>query len=212
MIGYASRTGTKRNLEALWQAGWRLMLSPKGMMNGLDPKWRYALDNGAWWAFQNKQPFDVPAFEQAVARFGPGADFIVVPDIVCGGVESLTRSRRWWENLRLRPELRDVVLMIAVQDGFEPRHVAPMLGPKTGVFVGGSTGFKESTMARWCALARDHGAPSHVVRVNTIRRIALCAAAGADSFDGTSVTMFAKTLPKLDGARRQPDMFVGANL
>ena len=44
-------------------------------------------------------------------------------------------------------------------------------------------------------------------RVNTQRRIRLCAAAGADSFDGTSASRYAVTLPGLDSARRQPDLF-----
>jgi hypothetical protein len=46
----------------------------------------------------------------------------------------------------------------------------------------------------------------HVGRVNTARRIRLCAEAGADSFDGTSVTMFSCTLPLLESARRQPSL------
>jgi len=44
MIGYASNTGTKRNLEALRKAGWRIMLTPD------NPTPRealpYAIDNG----------------------------------------------------------------------------------------------------------------------------------------------------------------------
>lgn len=205
MIGYASRTGTKRNLEALWDAGWRLLISPKGMTNPLERPWRYALDNGAWWAHQNGQPFDAAAFEFAVERFGPSADFIVVPDIVAAGRRSLEFSLGWLERLRgVAP------LLLAVQDGMETPDVAGLIGPDLGIFVGGTTGWKEATMAEWCGLATSRGAHSHVGRVNTTRRIALCAAAGAKSFDGTSATMYVRNLAKLDGARRQPDMFVEA--
>lgn len=48
----------------------------------------------------------------------------------------------------------------------------------------------------------------HVARVNTARRIAACAAVGATSFDGTSATRYAKTLPLLDAAKRQRSLFV----
>lgn len=37
-----------------------------------------------------------------------------------------------------------------------------------------------------------------------------CVAAGADSFDGSSASRFATTLPLLDAARRQPDLLAGA--
>jgi hypothetical protein len=205
VIGYASRTGTRRNLDALRAAGWRLLLSPKGMMNPLEAAWPYALDNGAWWAFQNQQPFDSIAFETAVERFGPGADFIVVPDIVGAGSASLELSLTWL------PRLQGVApLLIAVQDGMEAGRVAPLIGPEVGIFVGGTTEWKKRTMATWCGLANERAAWSHVGRVNTSKRIALCAHAGATSFDGTSVTRYARNLPKLDGARRQPDLFCGA--
>lgn len=205
MIGYASRTGTKRNLDALRAAGWRLMVSARGALR--TEGFRYALDNGAWTSFQRNEPFDTMAFERAVDQLGAGADFIVIPDIVNGGVESLTRSRRWWEKLRFTYDhIAHVPLLIAVQDGFDPRHVVPLLSPRTGIFIGGTTRWKEHTMRRWAALARSRGAICHVGRVNTARRIRLCEAAGVDSFDGSSASRFAVTLRPLDLARQQTDL------
>lgn len=46
MVGYASRTGNKRNLAALRNANWRLLVSAKGELR--TEGMRYALDNGAW--------------------------------------------------------------------------------------------------------------------------------------------------------------------
>lgn len=63
--------------------------------------------------------------------------------------------------------------------------------------------WKESTARSWGELARKRGAWLHVARVNTQRRISICLEAGADSFDGTSVSRFAKTIGPLDSARRQ---------
>lgn len=204
MIGYASRTGTRRNLDALRRAGWRLMVSAKGPLR--PERFRYALDNGAWTAFLRGEAFDVPAFEKAAALLGPGADWIVLPDIVAGGLASLRFSLDWLDALRNRPELRGARYLLAVQNGMEPPHVAAVVGPEIGIFVGGDTPWKLVTMATWARLAHERGAICHVGRVNTARRIRLCAAAGADSFDGSGVSRFASALPPLDLARRQPDI------
>jgi hypothetical protein len=64
-------------------------------------------------------------------------------------------------------------------------------------------------MRAWGMLAREHSAYLHIGRVNTARRIRLCADAGADSFDGTSVSRYATTLELLDSARRQTHLFRG---
>lgn len=204
MIGYASRTGTRRNLDALRRAGWQLMVSAKGPLR--PERFRYALDNGAWTAFQRGEPFDVPAFEKAVALLGPGADWIVLPDIVAGGLASLRFSLDWLDTLRNRRALAGAQYLLAVQNGMTPRDIAPLVGPEIGIFVGGDTPWKLATMAAWARLAHERGAICHVGRVNTARRIRLCAAAGAASFDGSGVSRFASALPRLDLARRQPDI------
>jgi hypothetical protein len=204
MIGYASRTGTHRNLDALRRAGWRLMVSARG---SLRPEgFRYALDNGAWTAFQRGEPFDVSAFDKAATLLGPAADWIVLPDIVAGGSASLRLSLDWLDALRNRPELHGAQYLLAVQNGMEPGHIAPLVDPEVGIFVGGDTPWKLAMMATWARLAHERGALCHVGRVNTVRRIRLCAAVGADSFDGSGVSRFASALPPLDLARRQPDI------
>ena len=82
MNAYASRTGTRRNLDALESAGWRL-LATAGTLDRYkhpSPTWAdhapapYALDNGAWSAFTNGRCFDVPAFEEALSLLGGGAE------------------------------------------------------------------------------------------------------------------------------------------
>jgi hypothetical protein len=180
------------------------MVSARGSLR--PERFRYALDNGAWTAFQRSEPFDVPAFDKAVARLGPGADWIVLPDIVAGGLASLRFSLHWLDTLRNRSSLRGARYMLAVQNGMEPGHIVSLAGPEVGIFVGGDTPWKLATMAAWARLAHERGGLCHVGRVNTARRIRLCAAAGADSFDGSGVSRFASALPRLDLARRQPDI------
>ncbi len=63
----------------------------------------------------------------------------------------------------------------------------------------------------WGQLARRRNCHLHVGRVNSARRIAICAAAGATSYDGSSASRFATSLPPLDKATRQPDLFAATN-
>jgi len=160
---------------------------------------RYALDNGAWSAAQTGRPWDADAFLRAVAQLGAHADFIVLPDIVGAGTASLKRSRTWLPFLLGSTGL----LLLPVQDGLEPSDVLPLLGANVGLFVGGTTAWKLATVGMWGAVANRVGCYLHVGRVNTARRIARCHAAGVQSFDGTSITRYAVTLPGLEEARRQ---------
>lgn len=202
IIPYVSRTGTKTTLEALRGKGhWRLLVSATGVLR--TEGFPYALENGAFTAYNQGIPFDETAFENALTLLGRDADFVVVPDIVGEGERSLAFSMEWL------PRVLDAtqVALIPVQNGIEPRHVESLIGPRVGIFVGGDDkargGWKERTTPAWAALARRHGAWCHVGRVNTARRIAICTTAGATSFDGTSVAKFPKTLPLVDRAARQ---------
>jgi len=203
---YASRTGTKKNLAALRSAGWRLLVSAAGELRheGMP----YALDNGAWSAFQQGRRLDEKRFLRAVDKLGYGADWIVVPDIVAGGLRSLDYSLAWLNVLRGLP----TPLLIAVQDGMKIDDVREHLSPTVGIFLGGTSEWKEGTAVSWGALARRRNCLLHVGRVNSARRIAICAAAGATSFDGTSATRYLKTLPLLDKAASQPDLFPASSI
>jgi hypothetical protein len=203
-MAYAAHTGTRRNLAAMHEAGWSLLLSPG---KPRDARFAYALDNGAFGAWQRGEPFDVDAFDRHVSAFGDRAEFIVAPDIVAAGLDSLRLTAEWLPRLAGVGRRR----LVAVQDGMTAADVRPYLSPTVGIFVGGSTAWKLATMRLWGVLARECRTYLHVGRVNTIRRIRYCADAGADSFDGTSATRFACTVPKLDNARRQTNLFGGLN-
>ncbi|MDU4254522.1 hypothetical protein [Pseudomonas sp.] len=194
MVSYASRTGTRRNLDAMRAAGWHLLVSAKGVLRteGLP----YAIDNGAWSSFMQKEPFDELAFGRAVDRLGESAEWIVLPDIVAGGMASLELSLCWLDRLKGIPTR----LLLAVQNGMVPNDVRELLSPSVGLFVGGDTDWKVSTVNMWGQLARRRNCYLHVGRVNSAKRIKLCAAAGANSVDGTSASRFEKTLAPLDAA------------
>lgn len=200
MIAYASRTGTRRNLDVLRAHGWRLLFSAEGVYSRREATgWRYALDNGAWTAFQQQRPWDEDKFLRLCESLGDGADFVVVPDVVGDRDATLELVGRWLERLGNVAKRR----LIAVQDGMTRADVESLLGDNVGLFVGGSTDWKLATLADWAALASSRGAWCHVGRVNTSRRIHMCGRAGVHSFDGTSVTRFSKNCTRLDNARRQ---------
>jgi len=201
VLGYASRTGTRRNVAALRSAGWRFLITPQGQTSASELP--FALDNGAWHAFQNGLPWDAPAFVKLLERRGREADWVVAPDVVAGGLESLALSVSWLPRIHAVCPLA----LIAVQDGMEPADLAPLVGPGVGIFLGGSTEWKLARMIDWGIFAASMGVHYHVARVNTLRRIRLAAVAGADSIDGSSASRFAVTLPPLDAGIRQGDMF-----
>lgn len=157
------------------------------------------------------------AFERALDRYGGRADFVVLPDIVGAGLASLEMSLRWSNRCRASCD----VALIAVQDGMVPADVEHHVDSRTGIFLGGSTEWKLATAeswGRWCAdrpfrhplstpEAPRTGCWFHFARVNTAKRFALAAGAGADSVDGSSATKFANTLPLLVAAAAQPDLY-----
>ena len=163
---------------------------------------RYGIDNGAWGAYKQQSRFDGEAFTRLVDKHGAAADFIVIPDIVAGGMDSLRFSVSWL------PYLRGRTLLLPVQDGMDTRAVIEVLhgNPHVGLFLGGSTEWKLRTMYQWGEMAQAMRRHYHVGRVNTARRIRLAAEAGADSFDGTSATRYACTLPLLESSRQQPSL------
>lgn len=197
MIPYASNTGTRRNLDALRAANWRLIITPSKPT--LQTGFRFAIDNGAY----GPNGFQPEAFMRLVERFGCAADFIVLPDIVAGGNDSLRLSVSWIPKLR---GLRS--LLLPIQDGMSAHDVGMVLrqNVQVGLFLGGSTEFKLRELYGWGMVAAAWKRRYHVGRVNTRRRIRLCAEAGADSFDGTSVSRYASTLPTLEAQRIQPSL------
>lgn len=202
MICYASRTGTRRNLDALRKAGWRLMISRAGA-------WRtegfpYALDNGAWSDYRAGRDFDSDKFQALIDALGWQADFVVAPDIVAGGLNSLRLSLCWLAPLLVRTRL----VLVPVQDGMGPQDLVNIVLPKRiGIFLGGSTEWKLATMRQWGEFCAERGVYYHVGRVNTLKRFRLAHIAGADSVDGSSASRYAVTLPALDFAARQWDMW-----
>jgi hypothetical protein len=139
----------------------------------------YALDNGAFGAWKNGQPFDELAFlrlcdKAALAAIPPR--WVAVPDVVGDWPGTLQKWEQWAPLLR---SLYGWDLALCVQDGATVEDVRA-IGPEL-VFVGGSTSFKWGTFRLWCATFRR----VHVGRVNRVEWALDCARAGVESIDGT---------------------------
>lgn len=211
MQPYASRTGTKLNLDTLMRHGWRLLVEPSQIRKykTWPPQWTdgtdasYMIDNGAWGCFQANKPFDGDAFLRLLDLCAEQSDMIVVPDIVCGGLQSLDLSLSWID--RLTQYKRPMV--VPVQDGMTSEHLESVIGGNVGIFIGGSTDWKLQTAPVWARMAMDKNVLCHMGRVNTVKRIHLAISAGCTSIDGTSCSVYSKNCGRLSAALQQPNLF-----
>lgn len=211
MRAFFSRTGTRSTLAAAKNAGWGILVSAAGVWRteGFDV---WVADNGAWSDFTQAKEFDGSRFARfigwvaAQAKAGNPPRWVALPDIVMGGIASLDLSIAWLRWLRRIPAMASARFMIVVQNGMEscPSALARLrrvVGPMVGVFVGGDTDWKLRTKAFWRAFTHMLGALLHVGRVNSAKRIESCGKCEVDSFDGTSIVRFPKTLTELERAR-----------
>jgi hypothetical protein len=203
LMCYASMCGEGRALDGLRRHGWGALISRNDVR---DPKdLPFVIDPGTYGDFLAGQDWDekkADAFERLIDRLGPRADWIILPDIVGKGPESLALSLRWSNRvLSVCPKV-----LIAVQNGMTHEDLAPLVGPSVGIFLGGTTDWKLETMRSWGEFSAARGVHYHVARVNTERRMAMAAGAGADSVDGSSAVRFSQTIGMLDRAARQPDL------
>lgn len=141
----------------------------------------WALDNGAFGDWRAGRPFDAEQFRGALrdsALVSERPDFVVVPDRVAAGLDSLALSLEWRDECeRFGPPY------LVVQDGMTERDVADVCAPFAGLFVGGTLAWKVATGSQWVRVAHVHGKRCHIGRVGTPRRVAWAKRIGADSID-----------------------------
>jgi hypothetical protein len=138
-------------------------------------------DNGAFLDFKAGRAFDESTYLRDLAAIPQAAappTFMVVPDIVMGGMESLAFSLSWL------PKLRGVApLYLAVQNGQTTADVARVLPLFDGIFVGGDVPWKVQTGATWVQMAHTAGKPCHIGRVGVPSRVRWALRIEADSID-----------------------------
>jgi len=148
----------------------------------------YFLDNGAFGYWIKGKEFNPTPFLNLVEkslRANKKADFLVLPDLIGRGKESLEFSSKWTEELKGV----GIPFALALQDGMEEVEVEEFViayGVRV-LFVGGTTPWKWRTAPRWVKLAERLGIECHIGRVPSAKRVYQARMAGAHSIDTTAV-------------------------
>ncbi len=140
----------------------------------------YALDNGAYSAYLNHKTADFSGYAEFIKRYS-NPDFVVLPDIVEGGLSSLYFSINWLSKAPL-----GYTYFLAVQNGMSVELVEAELYRFAGLFVGGTFDWKKKTSSIWVKLAHSHNKLCHIGRIGIGRDILWAKAIDADSVDSTS--------------------------
>ncbi len=188
MIAYVGQTRSSTLVPQLRERGIREM-----RVAGEAPPYRvpYAWDNGLFRHFKAGRLLDDELGREIAADMNAmdaqlldgqlyPPDFMVAPDIVCGGVASLRVSAAWAYEMRCAGWDH---IALAVQNGMQPADVLPVLGLFSVIFVGGDLRWKLDTGASWVSFAHEHGLRCHVGRVGTPKRVLWARRIGADSID-----------------------------
>jgi hypothetical protein len=213
---YVVRPTNARSVAECKHYGFGTLLSPMTVLNkrvsdmsgyvtpieGLP----YVLDNGAWACHQAGIEWKPEPMRTMVERLGltngGRPNWLVLPDIVMGGMASLERSLRFLDDNRPWLDTHVPHVALAVQNGMTPEVVGPLLEQHgiSVIFVGGSTEWKWATVHQWSELGLDLGIRVHVGRVNGLHRAELCRDLGVASIDGSSVTVFSVNAEKMSRA------------
>ena len=168
-------------------------------------------DNGAYRDYLAGRAFDELGYERDIRRIRLWCDpafagvpgwggrtlppplFIVLPDLVAKGMESLAFSESYLTGARapLGGFPPGVPLYLAVQDGMSIASVGSFLthhraAGVDGVFVGGTLPWKIRTGAQWVDVAQRLGMCCHLGRAMSMDRIRWAQRIGADSIDGNA--------------------------
>ena len=155
----------------------------------------YALDNGAFIHHKKGTQFDDSSYLEMVKKWGKGADFITIPDVVHNAVATIQLSYKWI------PILRDLgfghKLLFVWQDGMDYENLHQYICDGNGIFVGGSTTAKMEAIPKISWMCNHFGGWCHVGRVNTQNRVEYCIDYGCSSFDGSGWTQFPNTFTRI---------------
>lgn len=195
---YVGQTRSRKLIARLERLGFGEMTTRKEAPPRRLP---WAFDNGAYLDFKARVPFKDREYLIALDRLAglQAPDFIVLPDIVAGGMASLRFSLEWVEKLR-----GYAPVYLAVQDGMGRNQIEQVLEDHPeikGLFVGGTLRWKIATAAQWVQVAHRAGASCHYARCGAFARVRHALRIGADSLDSalplwseTNLTRFCRAL------------------
>ncbi len=170
------------------------------------------LDNGAFRAWKHQRPFPEERFTRCLTALVDGSgslpEFVIAPDIVGGGLDSLRLSMRWLSAL-----IPVAPVYVAVQDGMPITILDTFPREVEGVFVGGTLPWKLATGEHWVRAAHQSERRCHIGRVGTARRVRWAKRIQADSIDSCLPLWSRQNLSRFLSALepRQVEMFGPAN-
>ena len=140
-----------------------------------------AMDNGAYQNYLKGLEFDEYNFYSCLDNcLDYELNFVVLPDIVAGGIHSLAYS------LSFIDRLSDFKLAFAVQDGILTEDVQPYVDKLHYIFLGGTTYFKAKESANWSQFAHDNNLKFHYARTGTLQYLQNAENVNSDSCDSAS--------------------------
>jgi hypothetical protein len=167
--------------------GVMICTTPAGTINKAWKGLPLCLDNGAFGCWLRGFPFMADAFRKTLSNCyasGLTLNFLVCPDLVARGRDSLRFSMSW-ANGELLSCGR---LALPVQDGMTTKMVALEYPERrfATIFVGGTKGWKWDTAHEWVSFAHERGMKCHIGRCGTLDRLKYAYQIGADSVDSTN--------------------------
>jgi len=176
-------SGCKEKIKHMKFYGLSVMLSGENISKS-DSKFSCALDNGAFIAWKYNLPWLESRFWESIKlcwKHKIKLDFIVLPDIVGGGIESYNLSRNWLN------KLKPTTLALAVQDGIKRSTIKlDMLKGIKYIFLGGTVEYKWDNLRYWSDYCKEEGLLLHIGRCGSEPKLQAAADAGAFSCDSTS--------------------------
>ena len=145
----------------------------------------YILDNGAYRAWIHKEEWNNVLFYKVIDRLCDMSVvpyFVVIPDIVAGGLVSLKHSELHMDNLPIHWKK-----YLPVQPGMAPGDIDT--SGVDGIFIGGGNPVWLWRTARdWCTFAHTNNIFCHIGRIGTTINYIRANSCGADSVDGSGPT------------------------
>ncbi len=146
----------------------------------------FIVDNGAFEAWQKNTPWDAEAFLKYIDKI-VSLDkipyFVVLPDIVAGGVSSLKQSAEYYPCIpKAWPKY------LAVQNGMEVPDIKKWVDEwePDGLFVGGTVSWKWRNTHILARYAHKWGIKCHVGRIGSWEGYEMCHQCRVDSVDGSN--------------------------